>query len=63
VIPASSELFEAGLELYRSRADKQWSMTDCISFVVMRREGITDALTADRRFEQAGFHVLLRPGS
>jgi len=53
-------LFDRGCELYISRSDKEWSLTDCISFVVMRREELTDALTADRHFEQAGFSALLR---
>jgi predicted nucleic acid-binding protein len=60
VVPATSDLFDAGLSLYRNRADKDWSLTDCISFVVMGREGITEALTGDRHFEQAGFKALLR---
>jgi predicted nucleic acid-binding protein len=51
-------LFDAGWELYKQRADKDWSLTDCISFVVMRDRGIADALTGDRHFEQAGFKVL-----
>lgn len=57
--PASRELFDAGWTLYRKRPDKGWSLTDCISFVVMQRQAITDALTGDRHFEQAGFRVLL----
>ena len=48
-----------GMELYASRPDKSWSLTDCISFCVMRELGITDVLTTDRHFSQAGFHVLL----
>ncbi len=59
IIPSSHELFAAGVELYATRPDKQWSLTDCISFVVMEREGLTDALTSDRHFQQAGFKVLL----
>ncbi len=59
IIPSSNELFAAGVELYATRPDKEWSLTDCISFVVMEREGLTDALTGDRHFEQAGFKVLL----
>jgi predicted nucleic acid-binding protein len=51
----SDELFAAGLLLFRSRSDKAWSLTDCISFVVMERETIREALTGDRHFEQAGF--------
>ncbi len=58
LVPASAELFDAGLALYRSRPDKGWSLTDCISFIVMEREGLTEALTGDHHFEQAG--ALLR---
>jgi predicted nucleic acid-binding protein len=46
--------------LYHLRPDKQWSLTDCISFLVMSEEGITEALTADHHFEQAGFVALLK---
>jgi predicted nucleic acid-binding protein len=60
VIPASSELFEAGLQLHVQRPDKEWSLTDCISFVVMQRRGIARALAYDHHFEQAGFEALLR---
>jgi len=55
----SPELFDRGCELYTSRSDKEWSLTDCISFVVMKERGLTDALTPDRHFEQAGFKILL----
>lgn len=58
--PATHELFERGLQLYGDRSDKGWSLTDCISFLVMRDHGIQDALTADHHFEQAGFRALLR---
>jgi predicted nucleic acid-binding protein len=60
VIPADRSLVQAGFELYASRPDKEWSLTDCISFVVMQREGITEALTGDHHFEQAGFTALLK---
>jgi predicted nucleic acid-binding protein len=59
VIP-TNELFEAGCGLYSQRPDKGWSLTDCISFVVMQRHSLTEALTADRHYEQAGFKALLR---
>lgn len=49
-----------GIRLYEQRRDKQWSLTDCISFVVMKREGLTEALTGDHHFEQAGFVALLK---
>ncbi len=60
VIPASSGLLRRGLALYLERADKEWQLTDCISFVAMEDEGIKDALTGDRHFEQAGLVALLR---
>lgn len=59
VVPPSRALFAKGMSLYRGRQDKSWSLTDCISFIVMQQHGITEALTADPHFEQAGFHVLL----
>lgn len=59
IVAASHELFERGLDLFSSRPDKDWSLTDCISFVVMQERGLTDALTADHHFEQAGFVPLL----
>jgi predicted nucleic acid-binding protein len=48
-------LYRRGLELYGRRGDKRWSLTDCISFVVMEDEGLREALTGDRHFAQAGF--------
>lgn len=59
IIPSTSALFEKGLDLFSGRSDKDWSLTDCISFVVMRQHGLTEALTGDRHFEQAGFKALL----
>jgi hypothetical protein len=50
----------AGLDLYATRLDKGYSMTDCISMQAMRREGLTDVLTNDRHFEQEGFRALFR---
>jgi hypothetical protein len=44
----------------RERSDKDWSLTDCISFAVMEDEGIHEALTGDQHFEQAGFRALLK---
>ena len=60
VIPQSRESFLAGLDLYQSRPDKGYSLTDCIAMQTMRREGITEALTNDRHFEQEGFRALFR---
>jgi hypothetical protein len=59
IVPPSRSLFERGIELYNARDDKDWSLTDCISFIVMEEHGIEEALTGDRHFEQAGFRALL----
>jgi len=53
--------YARGLMLYGSRQDKSWSLTDCISFEVMTQRGISDALTGDHHFVQAGFRALLLP--
>lgn len=63
IIPLSQSLFDEGWQLYSQRLDKDWGLTDCISFVIMQREGITLAFTSDRHFEQAGFTRLLNPPS
>ena len=60
VVPLDSRLFERGLRRMAERPDKDWSLTDCISFVAMEDAGTTDALTGDRHFEQAGFAALLK---
>lgn len=51
-------LFEQAFELYKQHRDKDWSLVDCISFVAMREAGLSQALTFDRHFVQAGFEVL-----
>ena len=60
IVPASTELLARGIQFYRERPDKEWSLTDCISFVVMDEKGLSEALTGDRHFEQAGFKPLLK---
>jgi predicted nucleic acid-binding protein len=60
IIDAARELFHAGLKLHSRRTDKEWSLTDCISFHIMRERGIYRALAHDLHFEQAGFEALLR---
>jgi predicted nucleic acid-binding protein len=60
IVPPTLDLYDAGLDLYARRMDKDWSLTDCISFEAMRRHQISDALTTDHHFEQAGFNVLLK---
>ncbi len=58
IIPLDSQLLQRGLELFAQRADKNWSLTDCISFIVMQEHDLKEALTEDRHFEQAGFKAI-----
>ena len=60
IVSLSEELYEQALELFRNRPDKEWGLVDCVSFVVMRERGLTEALTTDEHFKQAGFRPLLR---
>ncbi len=60
VLGGSGDLFARGVHLFRQRPDKDWYLTDCISFVVMQEQQLTEALTADHHFEQAGFTILLK---
>jgi len=59
-VSATPELLHAGLRLHRDRPDKEWSLTDCVSFHLMRERGMTRALAYDIHFQQAGFEALLR---
>ncbi|MHB9032105.1 MAG: type II toxin-antitoxin system VapC family toxin [Anaerolineae bacterium] len=59
VIHVDSAIWNAGMLLYRERTDKDWSLTDCISFTVMHASSLTNAFTSDRHFTQAGFKALL----
>lgn len=60
LVEADQLLWNLGRDLYADRSDKDWSLTDCISFIVMQQRGLTDALTSDHHFEQAGFNILLK---
>lgn len=61
IVPQTPEQFGDALAMFRTSInDKEWSITDCASFLVMYRYGIQGALTSDRHFEQAGFSVMLR---
>ena len=59
IVPCDGETLRRAIELYRARQDKEWSLTDCTSFVVMRDAGLHESLTTDHHFEQAGFKALL----
>ena len=58
VIAQNRVLLLEGLDLYERRIDKEYSLTDCISMQVMRREGLTDVLSNDHHFTQEGFRGL-----
>lgn len=60
IVAATEELSAQSFELYCMRPDKEWGLTDCMSFVVMWEQGITAALTTDKHFVQAGFAALLQ---
>jgi uncharacterized protein len=59
VVPFDPELNVAAVDLYRRRGDKNWSLTDCLSVVVMEQRHLTEALTSDHHFEQAGMKALM----
>jgi uncharacterized protein len=59
LVRADAQLWQQGWRLFVERSDKDWSLTDCISFVVMQDRGIIRAFTADHHFAQAGFEKLL----
>jgi predicted nucleic acid-binding protein len=59
IIPISQDLYERAFELYRNRMDKEWGLTDCISFIVMQDRFLDKVLTADEHFQQAGFQAVL----
>lgn len=63
VIPQSRESFIKGLSFYEQRADKKYSLTDCISMNVMKAESISDVLTHDHHFSQEGYNVLIQKKS
>lgn len=60
ILPLSEQLYGRAWQLFRRRPDKQWGLTDCVSFIVMQDQGLTEALTSDEHFRQAGFQVLMR---
>ena len=60
IVAATTKLLRQGVKLYSHRLDKDWSLTDCISFIVMEERGMSDGLTGDHHFEQADFRALLK---
>jgi predicted nucleic acid-binding protein len=60
IVSITEDLYECALALFGSRMDKEWGLIDCLSFIAMQQRGLTDALTTDEHFAQAGFRVLLK---
>lgn len=58
VLPCHGDLFDRALDLYARRPDKEYSLTDCMSMVVMRERGIEQVLTNDHHFRQEGFDAV-----
>ena len=61
VVWVDEVLHREAVDLLARRLDKTYSLCDAVSFVLMERRGIREALTTDHHFEQAGFLRLLRP--
>ena len=59
IVSIDTQLFTQATHLYQSRLDKNWGLTDCISFIVMTQNNLQDAITTDRHFVQAGFRALM----
>ena len=62
IVDCGSSNLEQAMSMYRTRMDKSWSLADCLSFVAMEQQGLTDALTGDHHFVQAGFRALMLEG-
>jgi len=58
IVEPGEATFREGWRLWRNRPDKEWSLTDCVSFAVMKERGLSEALTRDHHYVQAGFRLL-----
>jgi hypothetical protein len=63
IVAMTDDLYDRAFQLYRNRPDKEWGLTDCVSFIVMQDRGLTAALTPDKHIQQAGYRTLLRDGA
>ena len=61
VVHIDTALWERGWALFVARPDKDWGLTDCISFAVMQDRRVTRAFASDHHFDQAGFKRLMEP--
>lgn len=55
VVYHDEALFSEGMAIFKQHADKEWSLTDCVSFAAMRRYGLKTAFSFDAHFKQFGF--------
>lgn len=62
IVPQTNLQFQSAVERYATRQDKEWGVTDCASFLLMKEKCMSEALTADHHFKQAGFTILLETG-
>lgn len=62
ILPCSDRVLKRAVDMYRTRQDKEWSLTDCTSFILMKENDVIHALSTERHFEQAGFSILLPRG-
>ena len=60
IVYVDQTIDEAAWQLLGNRQDKDWSLVDCVSFVIMQQRNMVEALTTDHHFEQAGFIRLLK---
>ena len=60
IVHVDYKTHEQAWKLLTEREDKMWSLVDCVSFVIMQQHSISEALTMDHHFEQAGFIRLLK---
>lgn len=58
VVYTIQEDFKQGMKIFEQYQDKDFSVVDCISFVIMRKRNITHAFTFNKQFEQAGFEII-----
>ena len=55
LVYCDEELFTDGMKVFKQHSDKEWSLTDCVSFATMKKYGVKAAFTFDAHFKQAGF--------
>ncbi len=55
MVQVSRELEEKALDIFERYDDKDFSFTDCVSFVIMREMGIKEAFAFDQHFDQMKF--------